>query len=400
VFAAAGASFMGFTGFTLVMPFLPLYFQQLGVTDVGEIALWSGLSLGVTPGLTAILAPFWGRLADRYGRKIMVERSIASFVVIMTLTAYVSEAWQVFALRAVQGIFAGYGALTLTMAAQSAPPGRMPQAIGTVQTAQRLGPALGPVIGGIVAGLVGLRRAFLVTAGFYAVALVLVFLLYKDVDTPDPRASRSSGRISFRDILAFENFLLLMGVIFTVQFADRTFGPVLPLFVAELDAGLSPSRVALIAGLLFSISAGAGAAGNQIAPRLLRTVRPRRVLVVCAGLAGAASLFYALAGSVWVLFVVTPVFGAAVGIAMTCAYATAGSVIPAGAGGAGFGVLTTASLLGLALSPLASGLVAGISIRAVFFISAIAMGIVAVLVRRVMIEGPIAATPQTPAVDA
>jgi DHA1 family multidrug resistance protein-like MFS transporter len=390
---------MGFTGFTLVMPFLPLYFQQLGVTDVGEIAIWSGLSLGVTPGLTAILAPFWGRLADRYGRKIMVERSIASFVVIMTLTAYVDEAWQVFALRAVQGIFAGYGSLTLTMAAQSAPPGRMAQAIGTVQTAQRLGPALGPVIGGVVAGLVGLRRAFLVTASFYVVALLLVFFVYRDVDAPDPRARRSSGRISFRNILAFENFLLLMSVIFTVQFADRTFGPVLPLFLAELDPGLSASRVALLAGLLFSMSAGAGAAGNQVAARLLATVRPRRLLVICAGVAAAASLCYALAGSVWLLFLITPIFGAAIGLAMTCAYATAGSVIPAGAGGTGFGVLTTASLLGLALSPLASGLVAAISIRAVFFISAIAMGIVAVLVRRVMIEGPIAAASQTPVAE-
>jgi MFS family permease len=390
---------MDFTGFTLVMPFLPLYFQQLGVTNVGEIAIWSGLSLGVTPGLTAILAPFWGRLADRYGRKIMVERSIASFVVIMTLTAYVDEAWQVFALRAVQGIFAGYGSLTLTMAAQSAPPGRMAQAIGTVQTAQRLGPALGPVIGGVVAGLVGLRRAFLVTASFYVVALLLVFFVYRDVDAPDPRARRSSGRISFRDILAFENFLLLMSVIFTVQFADRTFGPVLPLFLAELDPGLSASRVALLAGLLFSMSAGAGAAGNQVAARLLATVRPRRLLVICAGVAAAASLCYALAGSVWLLFLITPIFGAAIGLAMTCAYATAGSVIPAGAGGTGFGVLTTASLLGLALSPLASGLVAAISIRAVFFISAIAMGIVAVLVRRVMIEGPIAAASQTPVAE-
>ena len=42
LFAVTAASFIGFTGFTLVMPFLPLYLQQLGVTDVGEIALWSG----------------------------------------------------------------------------------------------------------------------------------------------------------------------------------------------------------------------------------------------------------------------------------------------------------------------------------------------------------------------
>ncbi len=93
------------------MPFLPLYFQLLGVRDVGEIALWSGLSLGVTPALTALLSPFWGRLADRYGRKIMVERSLVSFVFVMTAMAFVSRPWHVFALRAAQGLFAGYGAL-------------------------------------------------------------------------------------------------------------------------------------------------------------------------------------------------------------------------------------------------------------------------------------------------
>src|SRR5688572_18501843 len=172
VFAVAVASFVGFTGFTLVMPFLPIYLQQLGVTDVGEVALWSGLSLGVTPAMTAILAPFWGRLSDRFGRKIMVERSLVSFIFLMGGMAYVTKAWHVFALRAVQGLFAGYGALALTMAAESAPRDKTAYAIGIVQSAQRLGPALGPIIGGLVAQMVGLRNAFLVTSVFYVVALV------------------------------------------------------------------------------------------------------------------------------------------------------------------------------------------------------------------------------------
>src|SRR5438552_13793790 len=156
LFAVTAASFMGFTGFTLVMPFLPLFIRQLGVTDVGEIALWTGLCLGVTPGVTAALSPLWGRLADRYGRKIMVERSLISFVVMMAAMAYVTRAWHVLALRVAQGLFAGYGSISIAMAAESAPRERMPQAIGLVQTAQRLGPGVGPVIGGALAGMVGL----------------------------------------------------------------------------------------------------------------------------------------------------------------------------------------------------------------------------------------------------
>jgi Major Facilitator Superfamily. len=97
VLAVTAASFMGYTGFTLVMPFLPLFIGQLGVTDVGSIAMWTGLSLGITPALTALLSPAWGRLGDRYGRKIMVERSMISFVVLMTAMAFVTRAWHVLA---------------------------------------------------------------------------------------------------------------------------------------------------------------------------------------------------------------------------------------------------------------------------------------------------------------
>ena len=79
VFIAAATSFTGYAGFTVVMPFIPLYISELGVHDVGEIALWSGLTLGATPSVTAISAPLWGRVGDRYGSKILVVRSLAAF---------------------------------------------------------------------------------------------------------------------------------------------------------------------------------------------------------------------------------------------------------------------------------------------------------------------------------
>jgi DHA1 family multidrug resistance protein-like MFS transporter len=276
LFAVTAASFIGFTGFTLVMPFLPLYFQQLGVTDIGEIAMWSGLSLGVTPAFTAMLAPFWGRLADRYGRKIMVERSLVSFIFVMGAMAFVRHPWQVFALRALQGFFAGYGSLTLAMAADSAPRERIAYAIGFVQTAQRLGPAIGPIVGGAVAQIAGLRNAFLVTAGFYLVATLLVLIMYDERSAPHVEAQASAERVTFRNVLAFENFILLMGVVFGLQFIDRTFGPILPLYVTEL--GVPTARAPIAAGVLFSIAAGAGAIGHHICGSLLRRANARRVI--------------------------------------------------------------------------------------------------------------------------
>ena len=386
LFAVTSASFIGFMGFTLVMPFLPLYFHLLGVDAVGRVAMWSGLSLGVTPALTALLAPLWGRFADRFGRKIMVERSLASFVIIMAAMAFVTRPWHVFALRVVQGLFAGYGALTLAMAADSAPKGKMAQAIGTVQTAQRLGPALGPVFGGSLAAIVGLRRAFMVAGAFYFIALVVMFFVYDERPAAPPRdggeASGQPGaaRVTFRNVLAFENFVLLTVVIFGLQFVDRSFGPVLPLYIGQL--GVAPARIPLISGILFSVAAGAGAIGHHVCARLLQG-RTATALIAAASAAGAVgALGYLAARDARWLFLATPLFGLAMGVGTTAAYTAAAAVIPANVRGAGFGLLTTASLIGLAVSPVVSGLLAATSIRAVFALDVAALIALAIAVHR------------------
>jgi DHA1 family multidrug resistance protein-like MFS transporter len=389
VYVVTAASFLGFTGFTLVMPFLPLFIAQLGVTGVGPIAMWTGVSLGVTPALTAVLAPAWGRLGDRYGRKIMVERSMLSFVVLMTAMAFVTRAWHVLALRTVQGVFAGYGSLSVAMAAESAPRDRMPSAIGLVQTAQRLGPAIGPVIGGVLAGVVGLRRAFVVTAAFYAIGLVVVWLMYEDpanTDANDDGEATGTGfqQVTFKNVLAFENFLLMMAVIFGLQFVDRSFGPVLPLYVEQV--GIAHASVPIVAGVLFSITACTGALGHHLCGKLLRRFSSRLVITAGAVVAAAGSTALAASGLVWVMSVASALLGIGIGAAMTASYSAAGSVIPARAHGAGFGVLTSASLVGMATSPFIAGLLGGTSIRAVFLMDVVVMGIVGLIVHRHMIE--------------
>jgi MFS transporter, DHA1 family, multidrug resistance protein len=380
--AVTVASFVGFMGFTLVMPFLPLYFRELGLRDVGQIALWTGFSMGVTPALTAVLAPAWGRLADRFGRKIMVERSLFSFVLVMGAMAFVREPWHVFALRAVQGLFAGYGALTLTMAAESAPPHRMADAIGYVHIAQRLGPALGPVIGGALAHVVGLRNTFLVASACYLFAVLLVFFLYREAPQADADEQDGRGRVSFRDVLSFENFIILMLVVFGLQFIDRSFGPILALYLDA--AGVDERRVVLVAGVIFSVAAGAGAVGNFVAARLLEARDARSVLAGSAAASMVASAVFAVEPPVWVMIVSAAVFGLGIGAAMTTAYAEAGKVIPAGSHGAGFGLLTTASLSGLALSPVFGGLIGATSMNAVFVANAVGLGVLVVLVMRNM----------------
>ena len=381
--ALTAAVFIGFTGFTLVMPFLPLYIRQLGVTDIGAIAAWTGVSLGVTPAMTAVFAPVWGRLADRFGRRLMVARSLFSFIIIMGAMAFVTEAWHLLALRVLQGFFAGYGALCLAMAAESAPPGKLAQSIGLVQTAQRLGPALGPVIGALVAGVVGLRTTFLVAAVFYAIALALLLWMYTESPQRHPSADRGhTGAVTFRSAMAFENFLLLLAVIFGFQFVDRSFGPVLPLYIAELEP--QGSRAAILSGIIFSIVACSAAVGHHYCARLLRRWSSRDVIGRAAIVAAMATLAMGYAPGWLLLGAAGAVFGLAIGAAMTAAYTAAAASLPENVRATGFGFLTSASLIGIAVSPMVAGLLARVGLRAVFLLNCGMLLVLGAIVRRTM----------------
>ena len=379
-FAVTAASFVGFMGFTLVMPFLPLYIKQLGAEDVGEIAMWSGLSLGATPAVTAVLSPFWGRVADRFGRKLLVQRSLLSFVIIMAATAWATRPWHVFALRAIQGIFAGYGGLTLAMAAESAPRERMARAIGLVQTAQRIGPALGPVIGGIVAGLVGLRNAFFVTSLFYAVALVLVSVLYRDPGMVGNTHVPPAARRSWRSWLSVPGFTLMMGAIFVLTFVDRSFGPILPLWIGQ--HGVPAGRLAVVSGILFSAGAFGAAVGNHLCEVWLR--RRGAPFVIGAASCGAGGMLagFVWGGSLWWQATAMAAFGVAMGAATTAAYTEGGRQVPPEAHGEGFGFLNAANLAGLALSPVVAGMLSRGTMGWVFAIDFILLASVPLVLAR------------------
>jgi MFS family permease len=369
---------MGFAGFTVVMPFMPLYIAELGVEDVGDIALWSGLTLGATPAITAISAPLWGRVGDRYGSKLLVLRSLGAFVLTKGAMAFVTAPWQLVALRGLLGVFAGYGALTMAMAAESVRREEMPRAIGVVQMGQRLGPAVGPIVGGFVAPLVGLRRSFLVTAGFYLVAMLTVMLLYREPRTRQERqAGRSLGSV-FRELVRTPGFLLALAVIFTLQTVDRSFSPILPLFVEQL--GISGSRIATVSGLLFSLIAVCAAIGHKVAGGFIARWSPRVLVTSIAITTAAALLVIVWLPSLWTLTAALVVASLGIGIAMTAAYSVAGALLPADAHVTGFGIMTTAALIGLAFSPVLAGVVGASGLRVVFVVDVLLLIALAAIV--------------------
>ena len=273
----------------------------------------------------------------------------------------------------------------------------MASAIGTVQTAQRLGPALGPIIGGVLAQAVGLRRAFLVSSVFYAIGFVLVMVLYRD-ERRGLRAGADAAdtRITFGSVLAFEHFLLFMGIIFAMQFVDRSLGPIFPLYLGA--QGVPSDRIPLVAGIVFSAIAVAAAAGHHASGLILRRRPAASVIASAALVAGVSIGGFLLTARTVPLLGLSCVFGFAIGVAMTATYATAGGIIPEAARATGFGFLTSASLAALALSPMSSGLLASHSFATIFAIDALVMALIAGVVWRTMRPGarPRSAAPGAP----
>ena len=104
-------------------------------------------------------------------------------------------------------------------------------------------------------------------------------------------------------------------------------------------------------------------------------------------MAAVSALAYVAAHDVRWLFLATPLFGLAIGVGTTAAYTAAAAVIPANVRGTGFGLLTTASLVGLAVSPVVCGLLAATSIRAVFALDVVTLGALAIAVHRLGGDG-------------
>ncbi len=278
--------------------------------------------------------------------------------------AFVTAPWQLFALRALLGVFAGYGALTVSMAAESVPRERMAQAIGTVQIAQRLGPAIGPVIGGLLAPVVGLRRSFLIAAAFYLVSVILIAVMYQEPRTRQARTASRGMREVLTELVRTPGFVMVFTVILCLQLVDRSFGPILPLYVEAL--GLPESRVAFVSGVLFSIAAVFAALGHHVAGPMLERWSPRVLITASSALTAVGLALLVAVPSVPSFAVALAVSGAAIGVGMTAAYTSGGALLPPDAHATGFGVMTTASLIGLAVSPIVAGFISGPGLRVVF----------------------------------
>lgn len=255
-----------FTGLAIsqILPFLPLYIAEMGVTSHEALSMWSGLTFSVTFLISAIVSPMWGSLADRKGRKLMLLRASLGMAVAILLQAFATNVWQLFFLRALMGLTSGYIPNAMALVASQVPRERSGWALSTLATAQISGVIGGPLLGGFLADHVGLRPVFLITAGLLMVSFLVTLFLIKEGARPQISRAEQPGMKAVFASLPYPG--LVISLFFTtlvVQLCNGSVGPILALFIQSMSP--DSQNIAFLSGMIAAIP---GVSALISAPRL------------------------------------------------------------------------------------------------------------------------------------
>lgn len=243
-----------FTGLAIsqIIPFLPLYVEQLGVTDPASLTLWSGLIFSITFLVSAIVSPMWGSLADRKGRKLMLLRASLGMGVVILLQAFVTDVWQLLALRALMGLTSGYIPNAMALVAAQVPRERSGWAMSMVSTAQICGVIMGPLMGGLLADWIGLRAVFIITSGLLLISfLITLFLIKESGVIRVKKEDNLSGSMVFRTLPWPTLTISLFFTTLVIQLCNGSISPILTLFVRELEPNVQ--NIAFLSGVVAAI---------------------------------------------------------------------------------------------------------------------------------------------------
>lgn len=361
------AVFIAGIAFSEVMPFLSLYIDTLGKFSHAELNFWSGFVFSGIYFVSAIVSPWWGKLADKKGRKIMILRASLGMAIVLAAMGLVTNVWQLFFLRMTQGFFAGFVSNSNALIATETPKEKSGQALGTMTSAFTAGNLLGPFVGGALASAFSYRITFFITGGLLLIAFFLsLFFVHEDDFKPitEKKLESTKGVIS-----ALRSPMLIFGLLLTtliIQAANNSINPIVSLYVKQLmhnqgNVVFVSGVVAAMPGIATFLAASRfGALGDRIGTHK----------IIIGGFIGAAILFFltAFVQNTWQLGILRFL----VGFTDACLFPQVQTLLtknsPVQVTGRIFSWNQSAMYIGNIVGPLLGSTVAGLSSYSMVFI--------------------------------
>lgn len=235
-------TFMTGVGFSEITPFMPFYIGTLGKFTTGQLNFYAGVVFAITFLVSAIASPLWGRLADTKGRKLMLLRTSLGMAVVISMMGLVTNVWQLFLLRALQGIFSGFVSNANALIATETPKGYSGRALGILVTGMTSGSLIGPLLGGALASMMSYRMIFFVTGMLLFIVFLLSLILVHETYKPQVLKTKETGEktkpLSLKEVFGQVRYPhLVVGLLITtmiIQASNNSINPILSLYVRQL----------------------------------------------------------------------------------------------------------------------------------------------------------------------
>lgn len=357
---------------TLLLPFLPLYVEQLGVSDPAAIVQWSGIAFGATFLTAALTAPLWGRLGDRYGRKLMLIRASLGMAIAMSLIGLAENIYQLVGLRLLAGLLGGYASGATILVATQTPKSRSGWALGMLASGIMAGNLTGPLIGGLLPPLVGIRNTFFLAGGLIFITFLATLFLMKEVPrnkpaAGTPKATAASAWSAIADKRPVMTMFVVAGL---MMFAIMSIEPIITVYLIQLHT----QDVTLMAGVVMSATALASVLSASRVGKLADRIGHWKVVTGCMSVAALLLIPQAFVTNEWQLVGLRFLMGLALGGLLPGIAAIIRHAVPDKVAGHMLGYSTSCQYIGQVLGPLTGGFVGGhFGMPAVFIITCVLM---------------------------
>lgn len=356
------ANFTVMAGMSLVIPFLPLYIESLGMHQLPDIERWSGWVFSAQFVTSFIFQPIWGAYADKHGRKVMLLRAGFGMGVMTALMGLVAAPWQLLILRLINGVFSGFISMAVSLLASVTPDEDSGRALGTLQTGGIAGSLIGPLAGGALAEAIGYRSVFFLTGGLLLLASIIVMVfVHENVRPGGQRVKQKASLRSLRPL-----YPVFIASIVT-QLGMMSIEPIVTVYAKTIYRG---AHLAIVAGLIVAASGIANLIGAPILGRLGDKFGQRKILILGLTCAAIGYIPQALATNVGILLAGRVLLGLFIGGMIPSLNVLVKKLAPQNLQATAFGVNSSSLFLGNLIGPLiGSSVAASYGIKSVFYVT-------------------------------
>jgi len=374
------AQFLAMAGMSMVIPFLPYYIRDLGVTDPNELEKWSGLVFSGPFVLSFILTPVWGMLGDKYGKKPMVMRAVVGLAISQLLIGLSQNVFQLFVFRMVQGGISGFIASSLALVSSNTPREHSGYAIGVLQSSISSGNVIGPMLGGFLADLTSHRTVFFITSGLCVVSSVLVYFFVREQVVKSEKKPYNVFQ-NYKYVFSNAQLRLAMISITLVQISISVSQPIFALFIEGFKT--ETQYLSTLAGSIFGVMGVFTVISSPWWGKRNDSGKYKRNLFLAITGASIAYMLHVVISNPYQLFPIRAFLGFCIGGIIPVFYSYINKNISMDRKGGVMGIASSSTLFGNLLGPLlCTALVMNIANKYIFLTAGLMMLINGLVVLR------------------